>query len=222
MFYRSQLSKWISAHSKWRWWSRRENPASKPSPFLEKERPETLNVILEPQSPNSLSPSTPLTNGELLEMSSVHLNISANSFLEEVFKELNNSELKNDLNGADSQNYVKFTREPNFRNQKDDLNMTNHNSNDKEVIVIVTNGEHLPYNNLSSDNKSKPCIVIGQSSKHLTRDDIVLTYNEKNQENVEHLVTSDDLVLGDKDSINSLKVDSGYTSRQVSDDNCAC
>jgi fructose-bisphosphate aldolase class 1 len=78
----------------------------------------------------------------------------------------------------------------------------------------------LPYNNLSSDDKSKPCIVIGQSSKHLTRDDIVLTYNEKNQENVEQLVTSDDLVLEDKDSINSLKVDSGYTSRQVSDDNC--
>lgn len=217
------MSKWISSQSKWRWWSRRENPASKPSPFL--ERPETLNVILEPQSPSSLSPSTPLTNGELLDISSVHLDISANSFSEEVFKELNNSEIKNNLNGADSQNYVKFTKEPNFKNgvyQKDDLNMTNHNSNDKEVIVIVTNETHLPCNNLSSDDKSKPCNVIGQSSKHFTRDDIVLTYNVKNQENLDHLVTSDDLVSGDKDSINSLKVDSGYTSRQVSDDNCAC
>lgn len=138
---------------------------------------------------------------------------------------MNNSELKNDLNGANSQNYVKFTKEPHFKdgvNKKDNLNMTNHNSNDKEVIVIVTNGEHLHYNNLSSDDKSKPCNVIGQSSKRFTRDDIVLTYNEKNQENLDQLVTSDDLVLGDKDSINSLKVDSGYTSRQVSNDNCAC
>jgi hypothetical protein len=78
----------------------------------------------------------------------------------------------------------------------------------KELGLCGSRSEHLPYNNLSSDDKSKPCIVIGQSSKHLTRDDIVLSYNEKNQENVEQLVTSDDLVLEDKDSINSLKVDS--------------
>lgn len=229
-FCRSKISKWLSTHLQGLGRCRKY--------FKSPTRSSTKNcrdipkislpdIIQEPQTP--CSAGSPLTDREPVDFCrgpdacikepdefSLKLNLTSDTFSEEIFKELNQSSGEYENTG----NYCELTSNPYHSNSNHYENYADHRptvDNQKVVIYVNTSDIHSGKgNNSSTANGYQP--TTGQhrvKARTLGNED--LTMKLRNLD-----VSNDDIVLFDKDSVQSLTVDSGYASRQVSNDNCTC
>lgn len=145
---------------------------------------------------------------------SLKLNLTSDSFSEEVFKELNQSagEYENTGNYCDLRNDSNHSTPSHYENCTD----YQPTRNNQKVVVYVNTADihHAKGNNSDSTNKNQ---YNQQKVKARTLGNEDLTTKLRNLD-----VSNDDIVLFDKESVQSLTVDSGYASRQVSNDNCTC
>ncbi|XP_052057547.1 uncharacterized protein LOC127698230 isoform X2 [Mytilus californianus] len=222
---RSNISRWISSHSKWsrcfssqcwkKWPRCFSSQSSMSSHHIEKENPriDLPDIIQEQQSPSS---SSPLTYSYSDGSPTIQLDI-ATEFCVEVFKEIEQSRIQNTHSNKDSNNYCEFIKNdaPSI-----DIEKQVNKSKNREIIacVNVINGERQLGDNSMSNRES---LNHHEENKDMTKIDRGTFRNEDLKEKLEHLaVSSDDIVLCDTPQ--SLTVDSGYASRQVSKDNCSC
>ncbi|XP_063430068.1 uncharacterized protein LOC134712454 isoform X5 [Mytilus trossulus] len=214
---RSNISRWISSHSKcWKKWPRCfSSQSSMSSNHIKNEntRIDLPDIIQEPQSPSAESPlNYSYSDGS----PTIQFDITS-EFGIEVFKEIEQSKMKNTHSNKDSNNYCEFIK--NEAPSIDIEKQMNKNKNSEIVACVnVINGEHQLVDNSMSNRQSL--------NHHDGNNDILKldrgTFKEDLVEKLEHLaVSSDDIVLCDS-TPQSLTVDSGYASRQVSKDNCSC
>ncbi|VDH89928.1 Hypothetical predicted protein [Mytilus galloprovincialis] len=230
---RSNISRWISSHSKcWKKWPRCfSSQSSMSSHHIKNEntRIDLPDIIQEPQSPSAASPlNYSYSDGS----PTIQLDI-ASEFGIEVFKEIEQSKMKNTHSNKDSNNYCEFIK--NEAPSIDIEKQMNKNKNSEIIACVnVINGEHQLADNSMSNRKS---LNHNEGNKDILKLDKA-TFKEDLAEKLQHLaVSSDDIVLCDStpqsltvdsgyvlcDSTpQSLTVDSGYASRQVSKDNCSC
>ncbi|XP_076097168.1 uncharacterized protein LOC143067639 isoform X11 [Mytilus galloprovincialis] len=232
---RSNISRWISSHSKcWKKWPRCFSSQSSMSSHHVKNENTRINlpdIIQEPQSPSAASPlNYSYSDGS----PTIQLDI-ASEFGIEVFKEIEQSQMKNTHSNKDSNNYCEFIK--NEAPSIDIEKQMNKNKNSEIIACVnVINGEHQLADNSMSNRQS---LNHHEGNKDILKLDRG-TFKEDLAEKLQHLaVSSDDIVLCDStppqsltvdsgyvlcDSTppQSLTVDSGYASRQVSKDNCSC
>ncbi|XP_071159948.1 uncharacterized protein [Mytilus edulis] len=215
---RSNISRWISSHSKC--WKKRPRCFSSQSSMSshhiknENTRINLPDIIQEPQSPSAASPlNYSYSDGS----PTIQLDI-ASEFGIEVFKEIEQSKMKNTHSNKDSNNYCEFIKNeaPSIVIEK----QMNKNKNSEIIACVnVINGEHQLADNSMSNRQS---LNHHEGNKDILKLDRG-TFKEDLAEKLEHLaVSSSDIVLCDSTPPQSLTVDSGYASRQVSKDNCSC
>lgn len=172
------------------------------------------DIIQEPQSPSAASPlNYSYSDGS----PTIQLDI-ASEFGIEVFKEIEQSKMKNTHSNKDSNNYCEFIK--NEAPSIDIEKQMNKNKNSEIIACVnVINGEHQLADNSMSNRQS---LNHHEGNKDILKLDRG-TFKEDLAEKLEHLaVSSSDIVLCDSTPPQSLTVDSGYASRQVSKDNCSC